>query len=397
MRRLAGTCPILKLMAFVSIEEAIAEFRAGRMVVIVDNADRENEGDLACAAESVTPAIINFMATHGRGLICLALTEERCDQLELPLIVPRHSTRFGTAFCESIDATHGVTTGISAAERAHTIQVAIDPKSKPSDLSRPGHMFPLRARNGGVLVRAGQTEASVDLARLAGMSPAGVICEIMNEDGTMARRPELLDFCKKHELKMITVADLIRHRLENESIVERMATGQVETPYGTFRMIAYRSLVNGEVHLAYVYGQVAHCENVLVRMHSRNAFGDVLRSPSNDTHQLLHGAMSRIAKEGAGVVVYLHHTGLGFRLAAGGDAAGKPGEAEIRPIEHGRMWTEGNRETGPLQYENGIGAQILRDLGLSTIRLMTNVPRTVVALEAYGIRITELVSIPITQ
>ncbi|MCL4784546.1 MAG: 3,4-dihydroxy-2-butanone-4-phosphate synthase [Bryobacterales bacterium] len=384
-------------MAFVSIEEAIAEFRAGRMVVIVDNADRENEGDLACAAEMVTPAVVNFMATHGRGLICLALTEERCDQLELPLIVPRHSTRFGTAFCESVDATHGVTTGISAAERAHTVKVAIDPQSKPSDLSRPGHMFPLRARNGGVLVRAGQTEASVDLARLAGLSPAGVICEIMNEDGTMARRPELLAFCEKHQLKMITVADLIRYRLEHESIVERMATGRVETPYGPFQMIAYRSLVNGEVHLAYVRGEVAHRDNVLVRMHSRNAFGDVLRSPSNDTHQLLHGAMARIAEEGYGVVVYLHHTGLGFRLAPGPDTAGKPGGMEIRPIEHGRMWTEGNRETGPLQYENGIGAQILRDLGLSTIRLMTNVPRTVVALEAYGIKITELVSIPITQ
>lgn len=384
-------------MAFVSIEEAIAEFRAGRMVVIVDNADRENEGDLACAAEMVTPAIVNFMATHGRGLICLALTEERCDQLELPLIPPRHSTRFGTAFCESVDATRGVTTGISAAERAHTVKVAIDPQSKPSDLSRPGHMFPLRARNGGVLVRAGQTEASVDLARLAGLSPAGVICEIMNEDGTMARRPELLAFCEKHQLKMITVADLIRYRLENESIVERMATGQVETPHGLFRMVAYRSLVNGEVHLAYVHGDVANRENVLVRMHSRNAFGDILRSPSNDTHQLLHGAMARIAEEGAGVVVYLHHTGLGFRLAPAVDAAGKPAGAEIRPIEHGRMWTEGNRETGPLQYENGIGAQILRDLGLSTIRLMTNVPRTVVALEAYGIKITELVSVPITQ
>lgn len=384
-------------MAFVSIEEAIEEFRAGRQVVIVDDADRENEGDLTCAAEKVTPAIINFMATHGRGLICLALTEERCDQLELSLITPRHSTRFGTAFCESIDATHGVTTGISAAERAHTVKVAIDPNTKPSDLSRPGHMFPLRARKGGVLVRAGQTEASVDLARLAGLSPAGVICEIMNEDGTMARRPELLAFCEKHQLKMITVADLIRYRLENESIVERFASGQVETPYGEFHMIAYRAVVNGEVHLAFVHGEVANRENVLVRMHSRNAFGDVLRSPSNDTYQLIHGAMARIAEEGAGVVVYLHHTGLGFRLATHVDAAGRPGDAEIRPILHGHMWTEGNRETGPLQYENGIGAQILRDLGLSTIRLMTNVPRTVVALEAFGIKITELVGIPITQ
>ncbi|MCZ2152345.1 MAG: 3,4-dihydroxy-2-butanone-4-phosphate synthase [Bryobacterales bacterium] len=384
-------------MAFVTIEEAIQEYRAGRQVVIVDDADRENEGDLTCAAENVTPAIINFMATHGRGLICLALTEERCDQLELPLIPPRHSTRFGTAFCESVDATYGVTTGISAAERAHTVQVAIDPNSKPSDLSRPGHMFPLRARNGGVLVRAGQTEASVDLARLAGMKPAAVICEIMNEDGTMARRPELLAFCEKHQLKMISVADLIRYRLEHESIVKPFAAGKVSTPYGEFQMIAYRSVVNGEVHLALIRGEVAERENILVRMHSRNTFGDVFHSPANDTHQLLHGAMARIAEEGRGVVVYLHHTGLGFRLSAPGARATDSTLAEILPIQHGRMWTEGNRETGPLQYENGIGSQILRDLGLSTIRLMTNTPRTVVALEAFGIRITELVQIPITQ
>ncbi|MDZ7639974.1 MAG: 3,4-dihydroxy-2-butanone-4-phosphate synthase [Bryobacterales bacterium] len=385
-------------MAFVSIEEAIAEFRAGRQVVIVDDADRENEGDLTCAAEMVSPEQINFMAKHGRGLICLTLTEERCDQLELPLITPRNSTRFGTAFCEPVDAAEGVTTGISAAERAHTIRVAIDPRSKPSDLARPGHMFPLRARKGGVLVRAGQTEASVDLARLAGLCPAGVICEIMNDDGTMARRPELLSFCESHQLKMITVADLIRYRLEHESIVERVATGAVETPYGEFQMIAYRAVVNGEVHLAFVRGEIAHQENVLVRMHSRNAFGDVLRSPSNDTHQLIHGAMARIAEEGAGVVVYLHHTGLGFRLTPALPTAGfAPAAMEIRPIQRGQMWTEGNRETGPLQYENGIGAQILRDLGLSTVRLMTNFPRTVVALEAFGIKITELVGIPITH
>lgn len=374
-----------------SVEDAIEEFRAGRMIVIVDDADRENEGDLTCAAEYVSPEFINFMATHGRGLICLTLTEARCDELELPLITPRNSSRFGTAFCEPVDAASGVTTGISAAERAHTIKVAIDPASKPTDLARPGHMFPLRARNGGVLVRAGQTEASVDLARLAGLNPSGVICEIMNEDGTMARRPELIDFCSKHQLKMITVADLIRYRLENESIVERFASGTVETPHGEFHMIAYRAVINGEVHLAFVKGDVARQQDVLVRMHSRNAFGDVLRSPANDTHQLIHGAMRRIAEHGAGVVVYLHHTGLGFRLASG--EAG----AEIRPIQRGHMWTEGNRETGPLQYENGIGAQILRDLGLSTIRLMTNVPRTVVALEAFGIKITELVSIPITH
>jgi 3,4-dihydroxy 2-butanone 4-phosphate synthase/GTP cyclohydrolase II len=377
-------------MGFASVEEAIAEFRAGRMVVIVDDADRENEGDVCCAAECVTPEVINFMATHGRGLICLALTEERCDALQLPLITPRNSSRFGTAFCEPIDAAHGVTTGISAAERAHTIRVAIDPKSTPDDLARPGHMFPLRARKGGVLVRAGQTEASVDLARLAGLDPSGVICEIMNPDGTMARRPELIQFSQRHNLKMILVADLIRYRLEHETLVNRFATGTLESPYGPFTMHAYRSVTNDEVHLAFQYGEVANKQNVLVRMHSRNAFGDVFRSVTNDTHLTIHGAMKHIAENGEGVLVYLHHTGLGFHLA--------PGDSldRIVPIERGRMWSQGTRETGPLQYENGIGAQVLRDLGLSTIRLMTNVPRTVVALEAYGIRITELVPIPVS-
>ncbi len=377
-------------MGFASVEEAIAEFRAGRMVVIVDDADRENEGDVCCAAETVSPEIINFMATHGRGLICLALTEERCDALQLPLITPRNSSRFGTAFCEPIDAAHGVTTGISAAERAHTIRVAIDPKSSPDDLARPGHMFPLRARKGGVLVRAGQTEASVDLARLAGLDPSGVICEIMNADGSMARRPELIEFSSRHNLTMILVADLIRYRLEHETLVNRFAEGRIESPYGPFQMYAYRSVTNGEVHLAFQYGDVAHQQNVMVRMHSRNAFGDVFRSVTNDTHQSIHGAMKHIAEQGSGVLVYLHHTGMGFHLAEG------DGISRIVPIERGRMWSQGSRETGPLQYENGIGAQILRDLGLSTIRLMTNVPRTVVALEAYGIRITELVPIPVS-
>ena len=375
-------------MPFATVEEAIAAVRDGRMVVVVDDADRENEGDLCCAAQRVTPDIINFMATHGRGLICLALTEQRCDQLELPLITPRNSSRFGTAFCEPIDAAEGITTGISAAERAHTIKVAVDPKSRPDDLARPGHMFPLRARNGGVLVRAGQTEASVDLARLAGLDPSGVICEIMNVDGTMARRPELIEFSERHQLVMILVADLIRYRLENESLVHRIAEGEIQSPYGPFRMYAYRSITNGEIHLAFQHGDVESKENVLVRMHSRNALGDVFRSITNDTHAAIHGAMKQIAEAGSGVLVYLHHTGLGFHLAPG------DGMDRIVPIERGRRWAQGTRETGPLQYENGIGAQILRDLGLSTIRLMTNVPRKVVALEAFGIRITELVPIP---
>ncbi len=377
-------------MGFATVEEAIAAFRDGKMVVIVDDADRENEGDLCCAAQHVTPSIINFMATHGRGLICVTLTEQRCDELQLPLITPRNSSRFGTAFCEPIDAASGVTTGISAAERAHTIKVAIDRASRPEDLARPGHMFPLRARNGGVLVRAGQTEASLDLARLAGLDPSGVICEIMNDDGTMARRPELIEFSEKHGLTMILVADLIRYRLEHESLVQRVAEGEIDTPHGRFRTFAYRSVTNGEIHLALQHGDVADHPNVLVRMHSRNALGDVFRSVSNDTHATLHGAMQRIAEEGAGVVVYLHHTGLGFQLAAA------EGLNRLVPIERGRMWAQGTRETGPLQYENGIGAQILRDLGLSTIRLLTNVPRTVVALEAFGIRITELVPIPLS-
>ncbi len=378
-------------MGFATVDQAIAAFRDGKMVVIVDDADRENEGDVCCAAQHVTPEIINFMATHGRGLICLTLTEQRCDELELPLITPRNSSRFGTAFCEPIDAAHGVTTGISAAERAHTIKVAIDKKSRPDDLARPGHMFPLRARNGGVLVRAGQTEASVDLSRMAGLDPSGVICEIMNPDGSMARRPELIEFSEMHGLTMILVADLIRYRLEHESLVHRVAEGQVETPSGLFRTFAYRSVTNGEIHLAFQYGEVDGKQDVLVRMHSRNALGDVFRSVSNDTHASIHGAMRQIAAEGAGVLVYLHHTGLGFQFA--------PGEAldRILPIERGRMWAQGSGDTGPLQYENGIGAQILRDLGLSTIRLLTNVPRTVVALEAFGIRITELVPIPILE
>jgi 3,4-dihydroxy 2-butanone 4-phosphate synthase / GTP cyclohydrolase II len=375
-------------MGFASVEEAIGAFREGRMVVIVDDADRENEGDVCCAAQHVSPEIINFMATHGRGLICLTLTEQRCDELELPLITPRNSTRFGTAFCEPIDAAEGVTTGISAAERAHTIRVAIDPQSRPSDLARPGHMFPLRARNGGVLVRAGQTEASVDLARLAGLHPSGVICEIMNEDGSMARRPELLAFASKHQMTMILVADLIRYRLEHESLVERIAEGDIDTPYGPFRMFAYRSKTNDEIHLAFQHGEIADRQDVLVRMHSRNALGDVFRSVSNDTHASIHGALRKIAEAGSGALVYLHHTGLGFQLAPGDDAMQR-----IVPIQRGRMWAQGSRESGPLQYENGIGAQILRDLGLSTIRLITNVPRTVVALEAFGIRITELVPI----
>src|SRR6516165_6503765 len=281
-------------MQFVPITEAIEEIRAGRMLVVVDDEDRENEGDLTIAAEKVTPEIINFMATHGRGLICLALTAERCDALRLPLISAQNTSTFGTAFCESIDARDGVTTGISASDRTRTILQAIDPACRPSDLARPGHMFPLRAREGGVLVRAGQTEASVDLARLAGLTPAGVICEIMNEDGTMARVPHLEDFCARHKLKMVSVADLIRYRMKNEKFIRRAATGVIETEFGAFRTLAYASDLNPEYHLALVRGEVAGQEGVLVRMHSRCVFGDVFGSTVCDCARLIPNSLRMI-------------------------------------------------------------------------------------------------------
>src|SRR5579862_4520795 len=269
-------------MSFATIPEAIEEIRAGRMVIVVDDEDRENEGDLTLAAEFVTPEAINFMALHGRGLICLALAPERCDALHLPLISPMNTSRFGTAFCESIDAAEGVTTGISAADRAHTILTAMDPKCRPRDLARPGHVFPLRAREGGVLVRAGQTEAAVDLARMSGFEPGGVICEIMNPDGSMARVPQLAEFCRVHSMKMISVAELIRYRLETEHLVERRGEGCIDTEFGSFKTISYVSPINGEAHLALVRGEVAGHRNVLVRMHARCLLGDVFGSTQCD-------------------------------------------------------------------------------------------------------------------
>ncbi len=361
-------------MAFVPIDEAIEEIRAGRILVVVDDEDRENEGDLTVAAEKITPEIVNFMATHGRGLICLTLTAERCDALRLPPISPNNTSAFGTAFCESIDAREGVTTGISAADRTRTILMAIDPNCKPQDLARPGHVFPLRAREGGVLARAGQTEAACDLARLAGLRPAGVICEIMNSDGTMARVPQLREFCGQHGFKMASVADLIRYRLKTERFIHRSAEGCIETEFGGFRTIAYASELNGEYHLALVRGEVAERENVLVRMHSRCVYGDVFGSTLCDCGRLMRAAMRAIAEEGAGVLVYLHETGPGFR------------------VEEGRMAAHG-REPRPLQYEHGAGAQILSDLGLHTIRLLTNHPRRVVALEGFGIEIVEQIAV----
>ncbi len=376
-------------MPFVSVPEAVDEIRAGRIVVVVDDEDRENEGDLTIAAEKVTPEIINFMATHGRGLICLALTAERCDHLRLPLISPQNTSTFGTAFCESIDAREGVTTGISAADRTRTILAAIDPATRPADLARPGHVFPLRAREGGVLVRAGQTEASVDLARSAGLVPAGVICEIMNPDGTMARVPELEEFCRHHGLTMISVADLIRYRLKHERYIHRLAEGCIETEFGEFRTVAYSSEMNPEIHLALIHGEPAGHENVLVRMHSHCVYGDVFASTFCDCHKLVRESLRRIAEEGMGVLVYLHQTGPGFRLE-------KDEQGASRMVSHGRdfMHYAGAAGQRQLQHEHGIGAQILSDLGLHTIRLLTNHPRKIVALEGFGIEIVE--QVPVT-
>ncbi|HSU31020.1 MAG TPA: 3,4-dihydroxy-2-butanone-4-phosphate synthase [Bryobacteraceae bacterium] len=372
-------------MTFASIPEAIEDFRSGKMLVVVDDEDRENEGDLTIAGEKITPEVINFMATHGRGLICLALDPDICTRLDLQPMSPVNTARFGTAFCEAIDAADGVTTGISASDRAHTIRVAMDPKSRPQDLARPGHVFPLRARPGGVLVRSGQTEAAVDLARLAGLSSGGVICEIMNEDGTMSRVPQLVQFCQRHGLKMISVADLIRYRLHTERFIEREAAGQIRTAYGEFRTIRYRSRLDGEAHLALIHGEIADQENVLVRVHSHCVYGDVFGSLDCDCNQLVHSALETISRADCGVLVYLHQTGPGVQ------AVWHEGKHEL--LTHGRKQpafvpTEGQQ---PLQHESGIGAQILSDLGLTSIHLLTNHPRRVVGLEGFGIVITEQV------
>jgi 3,4-dihydroxy 2-butanone 4-phosphate synthase/GTP cyclohydrolase II len=377
-------------MAFVPVEKAIEEIRAGRVLVVVDDEDRENEGDLTIAAEKVTSEIINFMATHGRGLICLALTPDRCEQLRLPLMSPTNTSNFGTAFCESIDAREGVTTGISAADRTRTILTAIDPDCRPADLARPGHVFPLRAREGGVLVRAGQTEAAVDLARMAGLSPAGVICEIMNPDGTMARVPELLEFCAHHRLNMVSVADLIRYRMKHETFVRRAAEGILQTEFGTFRSIAYSSDLDSEYHLALVRGEVAGKENVLVRMHSRCIYGDVFGATSCSCGRLVRESLRAIANQGQGVLVYLHESGPGFRVER------RDGSLP-RMTSHSRDFAHYKEDGGPrqLQHEHGIGAQILSDLGLHTIRLLTNHPRKIVALEGFGIEIVDQIPIEV--
>jgi 3,4-dihydroxy 2-butanone 4-phosphate synthase/GTP cyclohydrolase II len=368
---------------FARIEEAIEAFRDGRMIIVVDDEDRENEGDLTVAAEKVTPEIVNFMAKEGRGQICLSMTGERLDELDLPLAVNDNTTQFGTAFCVPIDAKYHVSTGISASDRAATILTAVDPNTKPSDLVRPGHVSPLRARDGGVLVRAGQTEAAVDLARIAGLYPAGVICEIMNEDGTMARVPELTKFAKRHKLLMITIADLIQYRMRTEALVRRVAAAALPTGHGDFRVLAFESGLDKETHVALVKGEIGDGENVLVRVHSRCLTGDVFHSARCDCGAQLDAAMTRIQQEGRGVLLYLNQEGRGIGLA------NKIRAYELQ--EQGFDTVEANERLGfkPDQRDYGIGVQILKDLGVRSMRLLSNNPRKLVGLEGYGLSVAE--------
>jgi 3,4-dihydroxy 2-butanone 4-phosphate synthase/GTP cyclohydrolase II len=388
---------------FVEVPEAIAELQAGRMIVVVDDEDRENEGDLTLAAEFATPEAINFMARFGRGLVCLTLTEERADQLRLAPMTQDNTSRFGTAFTESIEAREGVTTGISAADRARTIQVAIDPGTSSQDLARPGHVFPLRARKGGVLVRAGQTEASVDLARMAGLIPAGVICEIMNEDGTMARVPDLIEFCRVHGLKMLTVADLIRYRMQTERYVHRVAEAQLPTAFGEFRMLAYESEAGigqaygdgGESHVALVYGDLeraqAQGEPVLVRVHTHCLAGNLFGSALCNCEATVRGSMQAIAEAGCGALLYLHHTQRGL----GVDSSVQP----PRLVFHrsaGSVARGGERDESQQRVlrQVGLGGQILSDLGIRRILLLSNHPTHVPALQGFGIEIVGRVPVP---
>jgi 3,4-dihydroxy 2-butanone 4-phosphate synthase / GTP cyclohydrolase II len=377
---------------FATVEEAIEEFRQGRQIVLVDDEDRENEGDLALPAEKVTPAAINFMAKHGRGLVCLALTEDRCEELNLPPMSPVNTSALGTAFTESIDARRGTTTGISAADRATTVLAAIDPATRPADLGRPGHIFPLRARRGGVLIRAGQTEASVDLARIAGLYPAGVICEIMSDDGTMARLPELAEFCTMHGLKLLTVAELVRYRMRHERYVRRVAEAALPTRFGDFRMIVYASDVDREQHIALVRGKLAGDPPPLVRVHSHCVTGDVFASTACDCREIVARSLEAIAGENRGVFVYLHQTGRGFTIEP--PAAGSSELAHVLLHARGQLDRDIARQR-LLQHESGIGAQILIDLGLTRLRVLTNHPRKVVALEGYGLTIADQVPIAV--
>jgi 3,4-dihydroxy 2-butanone 4-phosphate synthase/GTP cyclohydrolase II len=426
---------------FIDVPGALTEIRAGRMIVVVDDEDRENEGDLVIAAEFVTPEAINFMAKHGRGLICLTLTEERADYLRLFPMTQQNTSRFGTAFTESIESREGVTTGISAYDRAHTIRTAVDAQSTAADLARPGHIFPLRARKGGVLVRAGQTEASVDLARLAGLNPSGVLCEIMKDDGTMARVPDLIPFCKEHGLRILTVAELIRYRLRHERYIVRAGESRIQTRYGEFRMIAYESQVNGgESHIALVRGDLCQdcpaflagsvaaglpgaamppgeaekrppCERpVLVRVHTRCTAGDVFAADCR-CREILDQSLRMIAEEGCGVLLYLHNTSRGFEIdhePAAASAFEPGGAAALHPIpatETGRLILhqelrarEGSQaRTGRILRAIGLGGQILSDLGIQRIRLLSNTPMHIPALEGFGLEIVEQVAIPVEE
>jgi 3,4-dihydroxy 2-butanone 4-phosphate synthase / GTP cyclohydrolase II len=378
-----------KKSPFAPIEDAVQAIHEGRMIIVVDDEDRENEGDLTIAAEKITPDAINFMAKYGRGLICMPLTEERLGELDLPQMVARNTARLDTAFCVSIEAKGVTSTGISASDRAATVLAAIDPRTRPSDLARPGHMFPLKARNGGVLVRAGQTEAAVDLARIAGLYPAGVICEIMNDDGTMARVPELTKFARRHKLLMITVADLIQYRLRTERLVARVASAALPSEHGDFRVYAYESAIDKETHVALVKGDIGDGLNVLVRVHSRCLTGDVFHSARCDCGPQLEAAMDRIADEGRGVLLYLNQEGRGIGLAN-----------KIRAYElqdQGLDTVEANERLGfkADQRDYGIGVQILKDLGVKSMRLLSNNPRKLVGIEGYQLSVVDWIPLEI--
>ena len=373
---------------FNTIDEALDDIANGKIVILVDDEDRENEGDLCMAAEMVTPEAINFMARHGRGLICLSLVPERIEELKLPMMTDENTSSFGTAFTVSIEAKKGVTTGISAADRAKTIKTAIDPKTRPEDLARPGHVFPLKARPGGVLQRAGQTEGSVDLARLARLYPAGVICEIMNDDGTMARVPELTEFAKKHNLKIVMIKDLIKHRMRTESFVKRLATVKLPTKYGSeFTAIVYTNDIDNNIHIALVKGEIKPEDEILVRVHSQCLTGDVFGSERCDCGEQLHKAMEMIKKEGKGVILYMKQEGRGIGLI------NKLKAYELQ--DKGLDTVEANIKLGfkPDLRDYGVGAQILVDLGVRKMRLMTNNPKKIVGLEGYGLKVVERVSI----